>query len=188
VRDLYNSDPGGAVVGDPLPTPFHGYVSPRPPGAEGFDFLLGNWDVRHRKLRERLVDSRDWYEFDGTLAVQPILGGLGNIDENDLQDPEGAYLATSLRLFDAASSTWSIYWIDGRLVGIDTPVRGKFEGAIGHFYAQDMYLERPIMIRFTYENVAPDHARWSQAFSPDEGASWEVNWTMEFTRSSGDPA
>lgn len=37
-------------------------------------------------------------------------------------------------------------------------------------------------MRFTYENLGPRDARWSQAFSPDDGASWETNWIMEFTR------
>ena len=67
----------------------------------GFDFLLGRWAVRHRKLRRRLAGASDWFEFPGTLDVRPILGGLGNVDENVLEDPAGRYLASSLRLFDA---------------------------------------------------------------------------------------
>jgi hypothetical protein len=156
--------------------------APRPPGAEGFDFLLGSWDVRHRKLRARLAGSSDWHEFPGRLDVRPILGGLGNIDENVLEDPQGRYLATSLRLFDRPSGTWAIYWIDGRFSTIDLPVVGRFDGAVGHFHGDDVLVGRPIRVRITYENLGAREARWSQAFSPDAGATWEVNWIMDFTR------
>ena len=154
----------------------------RPSGAGEFDFLLGSWTVAHRKLRRRLAGSEDWIEFDGTLVVQPILGGLGNIDENVLQDPGGRYLATSLRLFDPRAGSWSIRWIDGRQDGIDVPVVGRFDGRLGSFYADDELEGRPIRIRFTYEDRPPGTAFWTQAFSPDGGRSWEVNWTMLFTR------
>ena len=32
-----------------------------------FDFLVGDWQVGHRRLRKRLVGSQDWDEFGGTL-------------------------------------------------------------------------------------------------------------------------
>ncbi len=150
--------------------------------ARGFDFLVGQWRVLHRKRRQRLRGNDDWFEFPGTLEVGPILGGVGNIDRNDLDDPDGRYQATSLRLFDAAQGTWSIYWIDGRYAGIDTPVVGVFDGSVGQFYSEDSFEGRPIRVRFTYEDLGPQNARWSQAFSADGGANWETNWIMEFTR------
>jgi len=116
------------------------------------------------------------------LVVQPILGGLGNIDENVLQDPGGRYLATSLRLFDPRTGSWSIRWIDGRQDGIDVPLVGRFDGRLGSFYADDEFEGRPIRIRFTYEDRPSGTAFWTQAFSPDGGRSWELNWTMLFTR------
>ena len=150
--------------------------------SSGFDFLMGQWRVRHRKRRERLKGNDDWFEFPGTLDVRPILAGAGNIDLNDLDDPGGRYQATSLRLFDASRDLWSIYWIDGRTAGIDKPVVGVFDGPVGQFYGDDSFDGQPIRVRFTYEDLGPQDARWSQAFSPDGGASWETNWIMEFTR------
>lgn len=147
-----------------------------------FDFLFGRWTVKHRKLRERLAGSTEWFEFPGTLEVDPILGGAGNIDLNDLDDPAGFYRATSLRLFDPAENQWSIYWIDERFPGLDKPVVGRFEGRVGQFFTADQFQGRAILIRFVYENLSSESARWSQAFSPDAGASWEVNWIMEFSR------
>src|SRR5207244_8679775 len=54
-----------------------------------FDFLFGRWRVHHRRLRERLAGCNEWQEFDGTSVAQPILGGLGNIDDNLLNLPAG---------------------------------------------------------------------------------------------------
>ena len=35
-----------------------------PSGARDFDFLEGEWIIRHRRLRERLKGSTDWVEFE----------------------------------------------------------------------------------------------------------------------------
>jgi hypothetical protein len=147
-----------------------------------FDFLLGRWNVVHRKLKERLAGSQEWFEFPGTLSVAPILGGLGNFDENVLLDPKGAYQASSLRLFNPGTQQWSVWWFDSRLPAVEPPVVGGFRGNKGTFYAQDVFKGQPIRVRTTYEPLTPDRAQWTQAFSADAGASWEVNWVMDFKR------
>jgi len=150
--------------------------------AQGFDFLTGHWNVRHRKLRNRLAGSRDWFEFDGTLEVESILGGLGNFDRNELADPTGAYEAHSLRLYNPGTNRWSIWWFDGRAPALDPPVVGQFEGKVGRFYVDESFNGRPIKVRTTYEPLTPLTAEWTQAFSADEGRTWEINWIMKFTR------
>ena len=83
-------------------------------GVSDFDFLVGSWRVRHRRLKERLAGSHDWIEFEGTCVVQKILDGAGNMDENFLDFPGGAYNAVTVRTYDAARKQWSIWWFDGR--------------------------------------------------------------------------
>ena len=39
-----------------------------------------------------------------------------------------------------------------------------------------------VLARFIWTPFGDDRARWEQAFSADEGASWETNWIMEFER------
>ncbi|MGH6615008.1 DUF1579 domain-containing protein [Sphingomonas sp.] len=150
--------------------------------AQGFDFLHGAWQVTHRKLSARLVGARDWFDFPGTLQVDPVLSGQGNIDLNALDDPNGAYRAHSLRLFDAQTGLWSIWWIDRRTTAIDPPVIGGFEGRKGTFFGDDLFTGKPIRVRTTYEPIDQARAEWTQAFSADSGANWEVNWIMEFRR------
>lgn len=158
-------------------------AQPIPKGAADFDYFVGSWKVAHRRLKERLAGCTDWVEFGGTCVTQKILGGFGNMDDNFLDLPGGAYRAVTLRSFNASTGQWSIWWLDGRYPGsIDTPVVGRFENGVGTFYADETFAEKPIRVRFLWTMFKPDEPRWEQAFSADAGATWETNWFMEFTR------
>ena len=148
-----------------------------------FDFQQGQWNVRHRRLRERLAGCTEWEEFDGTCHQFPVLGGNGNIEDNLLHLPDGNYRAVAIRSFDVASGNWAIWWLDQRAPhNLDVPVIGKFEGGIGTFLAEDELDGRPIRLRFRWLATDTPTPRWEQAMSDDNGASWETNWTMDFMR------
>jgi predicted enzyme related to lactoylglutathione lyase len=159
------------------------FLPPEPDRPTDFDFFVGEWDVHHQRLKERLRGSTEWEHFPGRTSVQQLLGGRGNVDDNLLELPGGTYRAATVRSFDPATQTWSIWWLDGRNPGsLDVPVVGRFEGGVGTFLANDSLDGKPIMVRFRWSTPAPDAPRWEQAFSTDEGATWETNWVMEFTR------
>lgn len=148
-----------------------------------FDFALGEWRVHHRRLRQRLADCADWVAFEGEMSTRAVLGGWGNVEDNLLHLPEGPYRALALRSFDPRSGQWSIWWLDGRQPGqLDVPVVGAFDNGTGTFLADDTLDGRPIRVRFRWFTADPDAPRWEQAFSPDGGAHWETNWTMDFRR------
>lgn len=153
-------------------------------GVRDFDFLVGDWRVRHRRLKERLAGCAEWVEFDGTCSMRPLMEGGANVDDNVLEPPGGAYRAVGLRAFDPQTRQWAIWWLDGRTpnASLEPPVRGRFEGGIGTFVADDTLDGKPIRVRFVWSAITPQSARWEQAFSPDGGLSWETNWQMEFRR------
>ena len=108
----------------------------------------------HRRLKERLAGNHDWIEFEGTCVMQKILGAAGNMDENFLDLPGGAYHAVTLRTYDAARKQWSIWWFDGRNPShLDPPVVGGFKDGVGTFYAEDTFRGKPIRIRFLWTNL-----------------------------------
>jgi hypothetical protein len=146
-----------------------------------FDFIFGSWRVEHRRLTARLADCESWEEFDGTCTARPILDGLGNVDDNVVNLPSGSYRAASVRSFDAATGTWAIWWLDGRNPHIiDVPVVGGFENGNGAFYANEVFNGKPIVVRFRWHDTDKPVPRWDQAFSPDDGQTWELNWKMNF--------
>ena len=153
------------------------------PAVHDFDFYMGTWWVRHRRLKERLAGSDEWEEFEGTSRAWPLLDGAGNIDDNVLELPSGTYRAISLRSFDPETDLWSIWWLDGRSpTRLDPPVVGGFRDGLGTFMGNDTFEGRPIIVRFRWSGITPTTARWEQAFSEDGGSTWEVNWVMEMTK------
>ena len=150
-----------------------------------FDFLHGRWRIHHRRLKERLVGSTEWQEFNGSSANWATLDGAGNVDDNVLELPAGTYRAMSIRSFDPATNRWAIWWLDSRYPHgpLDPPVVGGFgDDGVGRFVADTTHDGRPIVMRFLWTRVASDSPRWEQAFSTDGGVTWEVNWVMEFER------
>lgn len=153
--------------------------------ATDFDFLVGCWRVRHRRLKERLVGDTRWEEFGGSSEQRMLLDGRGNVDDCVVELPAGAYRAVTLRSFDPESRQWAIWWLDGRSPHqIDVPMIGGFSGGVGTFYADELFKGRPIRVRFLWSGITPDACRWEQAFSADEGRTWEINWVMEFSRAT----
>jgi hypothetical protein len=156
-----------------------------PPGQiDDFDFLVGRWSVRHRRLVDRLVGSTTWDEFDGECEMQKMLGGQANVDDNVLHAPAGKYRAITIRVFDPSARAWSIFWIDSRHPPstIGSPVVGGFAGGRGLFFSDDEIAGRQVRTRFVWDVGDGDSCRWQQACSIDGGRTWETNWYMDFHR------
>jgi len=133
-------------------------------------------------LKTRLAQDDRWFEFEGTCRAWEILGGAGNVEDQFLDDPNGAYRAGALRTFDPDLGRWSILWIDARSPQLDPPVCGGFHHGVGTFLGHAELRGQPIAVRFIWSHITETSARWEQAFSPDDGASWELNWVMTFDR------
>jgi hypothetical protein len=154
------------------------------PGLHDFDFLVGHWQVHHRKLKKRLANNHEWVEFEGTLFSQPLMGGYANVDDDVFEVPGGAYRGVAPRSFDAKSGQWSIWWMDSRMstAPMDPPVKGSFHNGVGTFYADDTDNGKPIRIRFIWSKITPTSCHWEQAYSPDRGGTWETNWVQDLER------
>ncbi len=153
---------------------------PPPAGARAFDFLHGHWHVVHRRLKQRHVNSQDWDVFGVAATCEPRLGGLVNVEE--IAMPERGFSGVSLRSFDLATGLWSIWWISSLEGRLRPPVTGGFNDGVGLFEGDDIDGGRPVRARYVWSEITPSSARWTQSFSLDDGATWEVNWVMDFTR------
>ena len=178
-----------AILGWIVLDPVASLASPDPPkatsiaddpaGVHDFDFQFGDWRVHHRVLKDD-----NWMEFDGTCSARKVMDGWGNVEDNVLDSPTGAYRAVALRAYDAKTQQWAIWWVDGRnpLGAIDPPVKGRFENGVGSFYSDYVLNGKTVQVRYQWSRITPTSAHWEQAISPDAGKTWATNWVMEFQR------
>ncbi|MGA9566759.1 MAG: hypothetical protein WBS19_14640 [Candidatus Korobacteraceae bacterium] len=162
-----------------------GHAESAVPGLHDFDFLVGRWQVHHRKLKHRLVNSHEWIEFEGTLFNQPLMGGYANVDDTVFEVPGGVYRGVAPRSFDAKSGQCSIWWMDSRkpAAPIGPPVIGSFHNGVGTFYANDDTEDgKPVRTRFIWSEITPTSCHWEQAESPDGGKTWETDWIQDLKR------
>ncbi len=158
------------------------------PASHDFDFLHGRWHLQNRKRLKLLQDADDWETFEATQHVRPLPGGIGNYDDFIAPTWRPGFVGMTLRVFNPLTQCWSIYWLTNRTGGLnqegllDPAVVGRFENGIGLFECADQFEGRPIRMRFRWSKTSPENPRWEQAFSPDEGKTWETNWEMSFTR------
>lgn len=98
-----------------------------------------------------LAGETESIECRGPVSVRKVLDGFGNFDEIQIPLPSGAYVGSTLRLFNPATQLWTIYWMDSRNPWLDAPMIGKFsDSELDHvFHAQliTRYVRRPCRCR-----------------------------------------
>lgn len=151
-------------------------------GQRDFDFEIGKWKTHLKRRLKPLTGSDTWVEYEGTTVVSPVWGGDANLVELDVSGPAGRIQALSLRLYDPRARQWSLNFAGKGGGTLATPAVGAFSNGRGEFYNRETLDGRPILVRFVISVVAPDTCRFEQAFSADEGKTWEVNWIAVDTR------
>jgi hypothetical protein len=146
-------------------------------GQRDFDWELGTWNTDVRVLADPLSPTEDnWLRFEGTSVVRPLLDRRANVVELKVAGPTGRIEALNMRLYEPQAKRWSLTFVnigDGLL----TPaVYGGFHDRVGEFYGDDQLGGHPIKVRFLIHRQGPDRAEFEQAFSSDNGVTWETNW------------
>jgi hypothetical protein len=176
--------------------PIHGHAQPaavpalpQHDGAHDFDFLLGDWKAHVKRLPDRLVGSTRWIEYDGVSRHHPVLGSSANFEEFEVDSPNAppgavAHIrAQTLRLYDPVSHQWSIFGIDVDKGSLGLPATiGQFHDGIGEFFDYEDWKGRMVLVRYQWTHTGQNHAHMEQAFSPDGGRTWEVNWICDLSR------
>jgi hypothetical protein len=151
-------------------------------GGADFDFEIGRWRTHVKVLRRPLTASGEWVEYEGTSVVHALIGGRANLVELSVAGTAGRIEGVALRLYDPQARLWSIHYASAADGALTPPLHGKFADGRGEFYGDDTLGGRPIRVRFVITQVDRDTARFEQAFSADDGATWEVNWIATDTR------
>lgn len=139
--------------------------------ANGFDFLIGRWQV---------TNQRPGDEFPSTLECRPLFGGAANLEEIDF--PTRGFRGMTLRLYDPVRDEWAIHWADSRTGRLAPPMAGRFgPDGTGVFHGEDEVDGARVACRFLWSVLGPESARWEQAYAGPDGV-WDTNWIMQLVR------
>ena len=181
-----------ALLGCAHPTAKAGAPPPFPAptardGEHDFDFELGTWKTKLSRLLKPLTGSTTWVEYEGTSVVRPVWGGRANLVELDVTGPAGRIEGLSLRLYNPDTHQWSLNFASSKTGSMTQPMIGQFKDGRGEFFDQELYDGRTILVRNVFSAVTATAYRFEQAFSNDDGKTWEVNWIAIDTRTKDEP-
>jgi len=152
-------------------------------GQHDFDFEVGRWNIHLKRLKDRLVGSATWVEFDGTSVTRKVWGGKADLEEFETDSPAGGHIeGLTLRLYNPQTHQWSLYWANSKIGTMDPPQVGKFKDGRGEFFAHDTWQGKPVLVRFVWTKTDTSSPHFEQSYSEDEGKTWEVNWITDQTR------
>lgn len=157
-------------------------------GAHDFDPLLGNFTFQLRYMIHPLTSTPDWTDMTGTASCYKVWDGRAQLDTIELDSASGGHIeGLTLRLYDRDARQWRLYWANSRIGRLDPPQVGAFRDGHGDFYTTDNINGRIVLIRYDWSRMTSGTPHFEQAFSPDGGKTWEVNWITNQTR-TGDAA
>ena len=177
-----------AAMAAPVPAPITPPNYPASPttrdGRNGFSFEYGTWRTHYRLLRHRLAGDHVWFDCFGTSIVLPFWNGSGNLEDGDLKCPTKYYGGLTLRLYDPKTHQWALWWGTKTIAVAPPPQIGHFTAnGTGDFFAYDVQEGKHVIIRFRW-TLVNGNPHFAQAFSADNGKSWETNWTTGYERVS----
>ncbi|RDS85139.1 hypothetical protein DWU98_02900 [Dyella monticola] len=158
-------------------------VSPAPrDGQHDFDFEFGKWNTHVSMLAHPLTGSKTWVDYTGITVDHKIWNGVANLVELDMKNASSHLMLASLRLYNPATHQWGLYVVNSRSGTLGTPTLGGFAHGRGVFYDKETWDGKPIVVRFVITPRSADAIHFEQAFSADEGKTWETNWIADDTR------
>jgi len=147
-----------------------------------FDFEFGAWTTKLSRRLRPLTGSEEWVGYEGTSVVHPLWDGKANVGELDVGGPAGRIQGLTLRLYDPSTRRWTVRFANSRDGELTPGLVGGFSEGRGEFHDQETLDGRPICVRFVFSEVTRTSFRFEQAFSADEGRTWETNWVATFAR------
>lgn len=153
-------------------------------GQHDFDFHFGKWKTHVSRLQHPLTGSTTWVEYDGTTVVSKVWNGRANLVELEVDGSAGHLELLSLRLYNPETHQWGLNVASSGGGELGVPTLGAFKNGRGEFFDHETFNGHTILVRFTIFDIKAKSIQFEQAFSADEGKTWEVNWRATDTRVS----
>ncbi len=157
-----------------------------PDGQHDFDFNVGTWRTHIKRLQHSSTGADTWIEQNGTVVVQPIWNGRGELEQIEADGPTGHWEGLTLFLYNPQAHQWSENYASSKTGILDPPTIGEFKNGRGEFYGQDQDDGETVLVRGVWSDITANSHRYEICESDDGGKTWQPNFIAELTRQSPD--
>ena len=157
-------------------------------GQHDFDFNVGTWRTHIKRLVQSRNGGDTWIAQDGTVVVEPIWNGRGELEQIEADGPTGHWEGLTLFLYDPQTHQWNENYANSKDGILDAPMVGEFKDGRGDFFGQDDEGGRTVLVRGVWSDIQRDSHHYEISFSSDGGATWQPNFIAELTRASAGAA
>ena len=151
-------------------------------GQNDFDFNFGTWKAHIKRRRHPLAKSTEWFEMQGTVVVSKVWNGRANLEEIEIDGPNGHLEGLTLRLYNPESRQWFVHWANASDGKLGRTMIGEFKNGQGEFHDWETFNGRAILVRQIFSNITVNSYNFEQSFSDDGAKTWEPNWLATVSR------
>jgi hypothetical protein len=157
-------------------------IKPVPVTPNDFDFEIGTFKSHSTRLLNPLTGSTKWIETDGTTVVNRIWGGRANLADVHIEPPSGPIDFLALRWYSPTAGQWFLAFANAANGTLGVPMAGIFKNGRVDFYDAEPVDGKATLVHFAIWPTSENSGASEQAFSPDGGQTWEVNYKTQYTR------
>ena len=155
-------------------------------GQHDFDFNVGTWKTHIRRLVHSVTGRDTWVEQNGTVDVQKIWDGRGELEQIEADGPTGHWEGLTLFLYNPQAHQWSESYANSNSGILNEPLVGEFKDGRGEFLGQEQVDGKTVLVRGVWSDITADSHRYEMSVSDDGGKSWQPNFVADLTRESAD--
>jgi hypothetical protein len=151
-------------------------------GQHDFDFNIGVWKTHIKRVLDPLAGGTHFIEMNGTVTVQPVWEGRGQLEQIETEGPNGHWEGLTLFLYNPASQQWTQTFANSKVGVLNAPLIGEFKNGRGELFAQDTVNDRSILVRAVWSGIEPDSHHFEESYSDDGGKTWAPAFIATLTR------
>ncbi len=162
---------------------------PAPPavardGAHDFDFDIGVWHTRIRRILDPLAGGQHAIDLEGTVTVRKVWGGRASLEEIEVDGPNGHWEGMNLFLYNPQARQWSQSYSNSKAGTLGAPFVGEFKNGRAELYSPDTLDNRTILLRAVWSNIEPNAHDYAESYSEDGGVTWKLSFSAHLTRAA----
>jgi hypothetical protein len=150
-------------------------------GAHDFDFNFGTWRTHIHRIPDPFSNPAKSYDLDGTVTVRKVWGGRAQLEEIEVEGPNGNWEGLTLFLFNPKSHQWSQSFINSKMGVLNPPTIGAFKNGRGELFNQDTLNNRSILVRGVWSDITPNSHNYDESYSDDGGKTWKPGFIAHLT-------